>query len=238
MVRLINTDWHQKSQEKDSITKSFLVDGSFKDVSFYGKKVQNRYFSLNDISKKNLDAKEFLIYVDDFQFSLLFDHKTLYCIPLEWNYFKKDLQKAIVLRMHIISILGMGQNLLIKYIINTRKDIEHELHHAMQLPNREIQLQSLGNIKDIIASSQPIDTKSILFSKYTTISIILTLAILFSIQGLPLIKERFFSSTKVLELQKNIQVEKQINTINHAKIKELDQDIKNIKEILEKEKSK
>ena len=238
MVRLINIDFEVNLDNPYVSSNKFLVNGHFADIYFYGSGVNDSFYSLNALSEHYLDEKEFLIYIDDYQFSLLFNHKTLYCIPLDKKYFKNDLIKAILLRLHIISILGMGRDIIVHYCINTSRDIESILHDNIKLNNKDIELKNLGVCEELVKPIESLDTKVKLLSKYSLIVVMLIVCVVYIIQGVPYIHKSFFSNEQLNIIQKKISLENRLKSTNQRTIDTLDNDIKKIDTIINQEKKR
>ncbi|HJE02629.1 MAG TPA: hypothetical protein K8U92_02025, partial [Aliarcobacter thereius] len=94
MVRLAITDFSSQEESEHFYldndlenSKRLFTYNSFKKNEVYvSKNSVYDFYSLNLLSKEYLDGNEFLIYIADEEFVLLFNHKTIYSVKLNLNF--------------------------------------------------------------------------------------------------------------------------------------------------------
>ncbi|OCL81754.1 hypothetical protein [Arcobacter porcinus] len=182
MVRLAITDFSSQEEseqfyldnELENSKKLFTYNSFRKHEVYVPKNSVYDYYSLNLLSKEYLDENEFLIYIADEEFVLLFNHKTIYSVKLNLNFITDDIIKSILMTNHITMLSSGGKINKINYIIDSkfRAAIEVLLQENIKNDIKEIICFKLGDSKDLSENLNELDTTNSFYSKISILSIL------------------------------------------------------------------
>lgn len=221
MVRLIITDFESKEEneafyikdEFDPIVQLFTYYSS-KKYSVYLSKydVTDKLFSLNIVSKKYLNKNQFLIYMEDERYIILFNHKTIFSAKINENFMADDIAKSILTTKHIAMLSSGGSIKTIYYIINSqyKSALENILKQNTKNENKDIIAKELGDINRLVAPLNELDsTKTYIFKIFYTFSF--TVLILWLITfGLNYISKQFFLEESLTSIKRELKINESI----------------------------
>ncbi|OCL85465.1 hypothetical protein AAX26_01891 [Aliarcobacter thereius] len=217
MVRLAITDFSSQEESEHFYldndlenSKRLFTYNSFKKNEVYvSKNSVYDFYSLNLLSKEYLDGNEFLIYIADEEFVLLFNHKTIYSVKLNLNFITDDIIKSILMTNHITMLSSGGKINKINYIIDSkfRAAIEVLLQENIKNDIKEIICFKLGDSKDLVENLNELDTTNSFYSKIS-ILFILAFAIFYGMFfGLNDLKEDYLTHPSLDPIKQELEFE-------------------------------
>lgn len=218
MVRLVRTDFATKEEneafylndEFDTLQNMFTYD-SLKKYSVYLSRYEtnDELYSLNLLSKKHLESNQFLVYIEDESFIILFNHKTVYSAKINANFITDDIIKSILITKHITMLSSGGDIDKFYYIVNSKykSAVENILKHNTKNELGEIIAEKLGEIEELIKPLNPLDTVKTHISKSVFIVSFISLLLWIIIFGLPILEKSFFNKESLTMLKREIKIE-------------------------------
>ena len=221
MVRLVVTDFLTKedneafylNDEFDVLQKVFTYY-SFKKYSVYLSKydMHDQVYSLNILSKKHLDKNQFLIYIADGEYYILFNHKTVYSAKINKNFITDDMIKSILITKHIAMLSSGGAIEKIYYITNAKYKYASEnilKQNTRNEKNEQIAI-CLGEIDNLVESLNPLESFNTYISKIVYTSGFILGVSWFIFFGLNMISDKFFPKEALENLKREIQIESRL----------------------------
>lgn len=221
MVRLVVTDFSSQEEKEsfymqddfDSMYKIFTYDANKQHSAFISKYEQNaNVYSLNLLSKKHLDKNQLLIHVNDNEFYILFNHKTIYAAKINDKFITDDIIKSITITKHI-SMLCKSENIEnIYYIISSK--YYHATENILKLntknENQQIIAKSLGDIEKLVEPLNELDTFNSFMNKNLIIVSFIVFSIWFSFTGLNIVTDKLFFKQSLENINTDIDVQRRV----------------------------
>jgi len=246
MVRLVITDFPSKEESKsfymeDEFEESqdLFVYSKFKKYSVSLSKYNiDELYSLNLLSKKYLLKNQFLVYVSDEEYIILFNHKTVYSAKINENFLTDDIVKSILITKHIAMLSSGGSIENIYYVINSKYKSakEHILKENTKNDKNEVIAKPLGNMNDLIKPLNPLVTPKMQINSIASFVFSIGISFWAIFYGIELFTEKFLKQEPISILKRELAVEKRLiakekrllraNQINYRKITECITDIK------------
>jgi hypothetical protein len=218
MVRLVATDFKTKESseafylnEKFDSSQKIFTYSFFKQYSVYMSRYQVNYtiYSLNLLSKKYLDNNEFLVYITDEEFLVLFNHKTIYASKINLHYITDDIIKSILITKHLVAVLNIDDTQKkLNYLIDSRYKyaIENIVRENIKI-NDTVIAQDIGDIEELtLPMNELLNTKT----HYSRLAFVAGLFIsVFWIMGygLDMVSNKIFFNTSLDELRNEVDFE-------------------------------
>lgn len=250
MVRLVITDFASKElnesfylNDEFAGEQNMFTYNSFKKYSVYLSKYEtfDEIYSLNLLSKKHLGKNQFLIYISEKEYVILFNHKTVYSAKINQNFITDDMIKSILITKHIAMLSSGGAIENIYYVINSKykSAVENILRQNTKNEKNEVVAKSLGEINDLIKPLNELDT----FKSHTMKMFYATFVIGFVLWtvffGLNIFTARLFEQQSLDNLKQELDIEAQLTkrqqilfNNSETKYKELTGCISNNKEAI------
>lgn len=232
MVRLVITDFSSiednqnfySSYEQNSNLQKFFTIDSFKiqKVLLPKSTIYDEIYSLNLLSKKHLEKDQFLVYISDEDFFILFNHKTIYSSKINENYLVDDLIKSTLLTKHLVMISSSDQINKIHYVINSkfRASTEAILKENTKNLKGEIIAQSLGKVEELIKSQNELDCFKSFTYKNTYVASLFIFLFWFISSGLNLMTKEIFYKQSLDNVKSGLKVQNILLKKNKAKLNE------------------
>lgn len=219
MVRLIITDFKDKSEnEAFYITDEYETKVQLftyyrlKKHSVYLSKyeVNDNLYSLNVVSKKHLKKNQFLIYIEDEKFIILFNHKTIYSAKINPNFMADDIIKSILTTKHITMLSGGGNSIELNYIINSKykSALEHLLQQNTKNEKNEIMAFEINEINRLVKNLNELDTNKSHFGKLIFIVVFISFIFWAIFSGLGILSKKVLVEEPLKILNRQLAIEK------------------------------
>ncbi len=214
MVRLITTDLFQNNRntyEKTNDIEIFSYYKFEKYNTFVSKlDLQNDLYSLNLLSKKHLNKENFLIYINDFEYVICFDHKTIYSLKITGDFKINDIIKSVLITKNLIMLLSGGDINKVYYLIDSEFEelYRNILRENLQNEKGEYIIHKLGDQKNLIQNLPKLETKKRFVLKYLSLGVLIIFSIFMSTN--PFSK----SDQEQLMVENYKQLETQLNVTN------------------------
>lgn len=185
MVRLITTDIINREKIIDTNLKDKNIEVfsyfQFEKYSAFvsSLELQNDLYSLNLLSKKYLLKENFLIYMSDFEYSICFDHKTIYSLKIMGDFKINDLIKSVLITKNLIMLLGGGSSNKIYFLIDSEYEelYTNILRENLKNEKGEYSVNKLGNLIDLTRGLVQLETKKKFLYKYLFLGVMLLLSV-------------------------------------------------------------
>lgn len=218
MVRLVITDFKSKednelfyNDEDIIVSQKIFTYFSFKKYALYFPKYEtvDEIYSLNLISKKYLDANQFLVHISDSEYVILFNHKTVYSAKINSNFITDDIIKSILINRHIVMLSSGGDIDKIYYIINSKykSAIENILKQNTKNEKNEVVAISLGDINDLVKPLNPLENISKFLSKYVILFSLLIFSFWYCTVAVNQIADKFLYKESIENLKRELLVQ-------------------------------
>jgi len=223
MVRLIVTDYHSKEEYEDFYTsideleplKELFVYYKYRKYKAYLPRshVHENIYSLNILSRKYLDYDNFLIYIGDSEFYILFNHKTIYSAKINENFITDDMIKSILIAKHLTMLSSGGSIDKIYYIIDSKYKfaIENILKQNTKNENNQVIATELGHVETLVKKVPEMDTLSTFVKKNSVIAAVLFIIYLTVNSVLPFIEKNYLEDNFIEKYEKELQIEQRLN---------------------------
>jgi hypothetical protein len=225
MVRLVITDFPSKEDSeafyiKDEFEESqnMFVYNSFKKNNVY-LSVYNadEIYSLNILSKKHLPKNQFLIYIAEEEYVILFNHKTVYSAKINQNFLTDDIIKSILITKHITMLSSGGSIENIYYVINSKYKSAKEniLKQNTRNERHEVVAKSLGELEELVKPLNELTTLKTHLSKLFSVLFTFSFSFWILFYGLELLTEKTLKQEPLSTLTRELKV--QNNLLNKQK---------------------
>ncbi|MDY0320731.1 MAG: hypothetical protein RBR23_03250 [Arcobacteraceae bacterium] len=218
MVRLVATDFKTKEaseafylNEKFDASQKIFTYSFFKKYSLYMSRYLGNYkiYSLNLLSKKYLNDNEFLIYITDEEFLVLFNHKTIYASKINLHYITDDIIKSILITKHLVAILNIDDTQKkLNYLIDSRYKyaIENIVKENIKI-NDTVIAQSLGDIEELtMPMNELVNTKTHYLRLAFVSGLLITVFWVIGF-GLDIVSNKVFFNTSLDDLRSEVDFE-------------------------------
>ncbi|MEJ5167763.1 MAG: hypothetical protein WHU93_01225 [Arcobacteraceae bacterium] len=218
MVRLVATDFKTKeASEAFYVGKQFdesqkiFTYSFFKQYSLHISKYQGNYkiYSLNLLSKKYLNNNEFLIYITDEDFLVLFNHKTIYTAKINLHYITDDIIKSILIAKHLVAVLNTDDNQKkLNYLIDSRYKyaVENIVRENIKI-NDMIIAQNLGDIEELTMPMNELLDMKTHYSRLAFVSVLLIGVFWVIGFGLDMVSNKILFNTSLDDLRSEVDFE-------------------------------
>ena len=220
MVRLVITDFPTKEDcesfyMKDEFEESqhMFVYRKFKKNNVYLSRYDSdEIYSLNLLSRKYLLKNQFLIYIADEEYIILFNHKTVYSAKINSNFLIDDTIKSILITKHIAMLSSGGSIENIYYIINSKYKSAKEniLKENTKNERDEVVAKSLGEIEELIKPLNELTTYKTHFLKLSSLLFTFGFSFWIIFYGLELVADKLSQQQSLELLNRELNVEKRI----------------------------
>jgi hypothetical protein len=186
--------------------------------------LKNTLYSLNLISKTHLSNEKFLIYINDNEYSICFDHKTIYSLKIEKQFKLNDIIKSVLITKNLIMLLSAGDINKVYFIIDSQYE---ELYKNILIENLkndkgEHTVEKLGNLQHLIKELPELETKRTFLFKYITLGVLIFVSIYLTFDGLNRFSKRFFPINNNSVIVSQIKFQNTQLIQNQIKLKELE----------------
>ncbi|MCK9337131.1 MAG: hypothetical protein M0P43_04775 [Arcobacteraceae bacterium] len=218
MVRLVATDFKTKAaseafylNDRTDVSQKLFSYHYFKQYWVYMSHYRDnrKIYSLNFLSKKYLQKNEFLLYITDEEYVILFNHKTIYASKININFITDDIIKSILLTRHFAMLLNISSSeKRLSYIVDSRYKlaIENILKENTKIEDRVI-AYSMGDIDDLTSTMNELINTKTHFSRLSFV-VIFTIGILWSMfYGLEIFSNKVFFNTSLDDLRTEVDFE-------------------------------
>ena len=247
MVRLVITDFATKDasesfyrrDEFDSFEQLITYNALKKHSSYISKySVNGDVYSLNLLSLKHLENNEFLIYITDEEYVILFNHKTVYSAKVNQHFITDDIIKSVLITKHILSLANTQDKKKVFYLIDAKYKygIENILKYNTLSEENEVIASSLGEIEELIKPLNQLNTPKMHYAKLLYVAGVVGMILWISIFGLGMATAKLIDEDILTKLQSDLEFEKQVlqrqeNILNieNKKLDELTKCISNAK---------
>lgn len=218
MVRLVATDFKTKEaseafylNEKFDASQKIFTYSFFKKYSLYMSRYLGNYkiYSLNLLSKKYLDNNEFLVYITDEEFLVLFNHKTIYASKINLHYITDDIIKSILITKHLVAVLNIEDTQKkLNYLIDSRYKyaIENILKENVKLNDMVIS-KNLGDIEELTTPMNELLNTKIHYSRLAYVASLFVVVIWIFGFGLDIVSNKIFFNTSLDDLRSEVDFE-------------------------------
>ena len=224
MVRLVITDFaikekayeHYKVTEYDAFKEIFVYSNFKKEVTYVPESVKSeKFYSINELSKSKLEDEEFLIYVNEEEFILLFNHKTIFYTYMDENFFLEDLSKSIVVMKHMNQMISNIPDSKIVMVVESSKRslIKTVLENNISIP---IEQRSL---EEMIQNEPTMDTNNSFMKKNLTFIASLALILWIGFYGFSMLSHQIFYKTSLQKINKDLKLHKRLISRANVTIK-------------------
>lgn len=217
MVRLAITDFSSQEESEhfylnDSyeLSKKLFTFINFKKQEVYvAKNSPYEYYSLNILSKKTLDRNEFLIYIADEEFALLFNHETIYSAKINPSFITDDMIKSILMSKHITMLSSGGEINKINYIIDSkfRAAIEVLIQQNIKNDKQELICFKLGDSDNLVDKLSELDSTNSFYLKLSTFSFLFITIFYGLLFGLNDLKKDYLTHPSLNPLKQELEFE-------------------------------
>ena len=217
MVRLVITDFTSKEEseyfyinEEYQSSQNMFTYSSFKKYSvFLPKENDDKFYSLNLLSKKYLQKNKFLIHIADEEFVILFNHRTIYSAKINPNFITDDMVKSILISKHITMLSSGGGLEKFYYVINSkyRAALEIILKQNIKNEKREVIAVSLGEIEDLVKPLKELDTPKSHITKLSILVLLFGGSFWLSAFGFDIMKDKYLKMEPLDPLKQEITFE-------------------------------
>ncbi|MEA3354358.1 MAG: hypothetical protein U9Q33_11135 [Campylobacterota bacterium] len=247
MVRLINTECFYDRKDlycsvDIDLTNSQEVYGydNFNKISIMLPKDElngDQFYSLNSLSQKRLEENQFLIYINNKEFCVLYDHKTIYYSKIAYTI--NDLIKSFLITKHLLMLLSIGSADKVYCVIDSPyKKLYKELIVQNMKSTEDIKIVDLGDIDEIVRSLPQLNTKKNHIIKYLSVSLLVLFSTYFVFFGLKDITNKFYPINDLTNLTVKLKKENRLLKKNETLLKSVEEEYKYIKECISKENEK
>jgi len=183
MVRLITTDCFYNSNNNETLQNGIkiFVYHNFQEHSSIVSKddLKDTLYSLNIVSKTHLPKENFLIYMNDFEYSVCFNHKTIYSLRLTETFKINDIIKSVLITKNLIMLLSAGEVDKVYYIIDSNYEelYKNLLEENLKNAQEECIVQSVGTTLNLVQNLPELETLTKFLLKYLTLGIVFITAI-------------------------------------------------------------
>ncbi len=177
MVRLVITDFSTQEEneffypaDEYEAQKYFLTYHRFKKYGLFLSKSyeDDDVYSLSLLSKHYLKSGEFLVYISDYEFVILFNHKRVYSSKINPNFIIDDIIKSVLIAKHIIMLTNTTGNMSKLYCVaNTkyRYAVENIVTRNITKDSPNISAEILGRAEELVKPLNELTTMNNLVLK-------------------------------------------------------------------------
>lgn len=234
MVRLIVTDFSSyednisfySTDEFETVENIFTFDSLKKEEVFLPKEsLKDDIYSLNLLSKKYLQNNEFLVYVSENEYYILYNHKTNYNAKINQEFFIDDLIKSILITKHITKLVNNNDETKIYFLIeNSYKEVVESLFKVnLHIQNQDLHITNLGEVKNLVKPLNKLFTFKNYFIKVSYIFILLSGFFWYIFSGAQLLTDNFINKKSMKSLDRNLRLatisDKRINSILNKELR-------------------
>jgi hypothetical protein len=186
MVRLITTDCFNYNDLETNIPNGIKIFAyhHFEEHSCIASKddLKDTLYSLNVVSKIHLPKEKFLIYMNDFEYSICFNHKTIYSLKLIGKFKINDIIKSVLITKNLIMLLSAGEIDKVYYIIDSKYEELYKNLLEENLKNAQggYIVERLGTTENLVKKLPELETLTKFLFKYLTLGTAFIIAILFT----------------------------------------------------------
>ena len=221
MVRLVITDFPTKEDNEDfyihdefDVLQNMFTFDSFKKHSVLLSRydTHDEIYSLNLLSKKNLDNNQLLVHIADEEYYILFNHKTVYTAKINSNFITDDIMKSVLITKHIAMLSSGGNIENIYYVINSKYNsaIENIFIQNTKLNDEKKTAKKLGDVKTLVRNLSPLDTLNTYTIKSSIIIGLIALFLSIVFYALPAIESTYIEKSSLKGLEKEIKIQKRL----------------------------
>lgn len=223
MVRIIVTDYSTKEEYEDFysdpnelefLSEVFVYHKYKKNKAYLPKsQINDSIYSLNLLSKKYLDSDNFLVYIGDSEFYILFNHKTIYSAKINENFITDDMIKSILITKHLTMLSSGGSIDEIYYVIDSkyRFAIENILKQNTKNEKHQVIAHELGHIDTLVKNIPEMDTLGTFVKKNSLIAAIILFMIIMINSIFPAIEKNYLVNNYVSKYEKDLKIEQQLS---------------------------
>ena len=186
MVRLITTDCFYNSNNNETLQNGIkiFVYHDFQEHSSIVSKddLKDTLYSLNIVSKIHLPKEKFLIYMNDFEYSICFNHKTIYSLRLSETFKINDIIQSVLITKNLIMLLSAGEIDKEYCIIDSKYEelYKNLLEENLKNAQEECTVQNIGTTEHLVKKLPELETLTKFLFKYLTLGIGFIIVILFT----------------------------------------------------------
>lgn len=218
MVRLVATDFKTKESseafylnEKFDSSQKIFTYNFFKQYSVYMSRYLGNYkiYSLNLLSKKYLNDNEFLIYITDEEFLVLFNHKTIYTAKINLHYITDDIIKSILITKHLVAVLNIDDTTKkLNYLIDSRYKyaIENIVRENIKIDDKAV-AQNLGDIEELTLPMNELLNIKTHYSRLAFVAGLFVVVFWVMGYGLDMVSNKIFFNTSLDDLRSEVDFE-------------------------------
>ncbi|QOG11230.1 hypothetical protein [Arcobacter sp. FWKO B] len=221
MVRLVITDFGSREASEtfyrndEFDTFEYLITYSaFKKHSVYLSKyyINNSVYSLNLLSKYYLEKNEFLIYINEEEYIILFNHKTVYSAKINQHFITDDIIKSVLITKHIILLSGAMGLKKVYYVIDGKYKyaIENILKYNTLDDNKDVVLKPLGKIKNLVKPLNELNRTKLHYLKLGYVISLVVILGWFGLFGLNMASDALTNDEYLAKLKSEVDFENQV----------------------------
>jgi hypothetical protein len=183
MVRLITTDCFYNSNNNETLQNGIKIFAyhNFEEHSSIVSKddLKDTLYSLNIVSKIHLPKEKFLIYMNDFEYSICFNHKTIYSLRLSETFKINDIIQSVLITKNLIMLLSAGEIDKVYYIIDSKYEelYKNLLEENLKNAQEECIVERVGTTEHLVKKLPELETLTKFLFKYLTLGIVFITAI-------------------------------------------------------------
>ena len=223
MVRLVVTDFASKEDyesfysninELETLSEIFVFENYKKSKAYLPRsEINQNIYSLNLISKRYLSSNNFLVYISDNEFFILFNHKTIYSAKINENFITDDMIKSILIAKHLTMLSSGGQIDKIYYLIDSkyRFAVENILKQNTKNEKDQVIAIELGHINTLVKKIPEMDTNVTFTKKASSLgSLVLVIFLVFN-YAFPYIENNYFGDNYSNQYENDLNLEQRLN---------------------------
>ena len=233
MIRLANTTSFTQQYEKklavDIVDLSNVEIFSYHDYQIHSTIVPaaalvDDLYSINILSKIYLADNNFLIYMNNNEYIIVFNHETIYMQELSNEFIFNDIIKLSLITKNLLNLLSIGKQQTTYFIIDSQYKELHEniLYRNIFKNNSHGSFKNLGSISELVKKIPELETRSKYNGKLILLLVLIMISLYFTFGGLSKIISNYYSanSNALIESQIKIvskQIEKNMEFLNQIK---------------------
>lgn len=247
MVRLVLTNFPFAHEIKEfyaegfekNMKRMFFYNGFNNKEEVYLPKEdlkKTKFYSINELSQNFIEDNNFLVYISDRQFNILFDHITISSTILDKKYKIEDIIKLIIITKHL-SILSSGGDLeKIFYVIDSehKSTIEHLLKINTMNENAQIIAKDLGTKEELIPKLTELDTSESFIFKQLQLLLVTTITFCAIFFGAELLFKKIQPYEDITSIESKISNSNTEININERREKSLIKKLTDLKSCMKK----
>lgn len=245
MVRLVSTDFVSLEQNKEfyaideysSLQKMFTYERFKIHEVYLEKTIKNEsIYSLNLLSNKHLKFNEFLVYISQSEYYILFNHKTSYCAKISNDFFMDDIIKAILITKHISKLASPDENKTINLLLNTQNNtlLKKLFEENIKKSEQAIHISNLENINTLIKELNPLITSNNFVFRSVYFLSVSFFVFWFLGSGINILETNLITKHSLKSINKSLYIEQQSIKRNTKTLLSYQNEYKNISMCLNK----